>query len=290
VRVLVSCNVTNVQEREKLFIPTVLQLYRCFRLKKECNPSSSIRKKRATPRNSSQAARLERKLDGLVSLLKASSSQGNLTEESINDVSNIVNAVNIAPAAADSGAFSAAGAASSNSTAAPSPSSSKFMSNQSHLQPPSCLPYDATNHHNDRNAAAINSTASALTPASSTPAPFPYLLPRDVEPTAEEEKLWYEIFIDKFVEHAPFLKLIVQNSSCVQLRQERPFLWLSIMAVSCPFVNKQGDLGRAVREVLAREVMVEGERKIDFLLGGLCFAQWYASFLFPFLVHLTDSG
>ncbi|OKL61994.1 hypothetical protein UA08_02544 [Talaromyces atroroseus] len=258
---------------------------RCFRLKKVCSPSSSIRKKRVTPRNSSQAARLERKLDGLVSLLRASSSQGNLTEESFNDVSDIVNAVNANNTAAST----------TSSTAAPSPScSSNIMNNnKGSLRPPMpCLDFDNTPHQDHRNA-ATKSTASSSTPGSGAPSPFPYILPRDVEPTAEEERLWYQIFIDKFVDHAPFLRLIVQNMSCTQLRQEKPFLWLSIMSVACPFVQKQWDLGRAVREVLAREVLVEGERNVDYLLGSLCFAQCIAFFhhkaeLLPWSPYLDD--
>lgn len=76
-----------------------------------------------------------------------------------------------------------------------------------------------------------------------------------------------------------------------RLRKERPFLWLCVMAVSSTDVARQNALGRAVREIAAREIMVEGERRIDLLLGLLCFIGWCVPFSFhTILLPLIDQS
>lgn len=135
--------------------------------------------------------------------------------------------------------------------------------------------YESYTYNNTQPASrSAKTSGNPLTPASNNSQASTFILAHDVEPTPEEEKLWYDIFQEQFLDYAPFLRSILKDMPCSQLRQERPFLWLVIMSVSCPFVPKQSGLGQAVREVLARDVFVEGERKVDYLLGALCFAQW----------------
>lgn len=82
------------------------------------------------------------------------------------------------------------------------------------------------------------------------------------------------------MEHVPFAIPYIQNTSSTQLRQDKPVFWLAIMAVACPFVPKQLSLGRAFKELIAREVVVNGGRSTDLLLGMLTFGHWYVS-LYP---------
>lgn len=234
---------------------------RCFRLKKECRPSSSVRKKRATPRNSSQTARLEQKLDGLVSLLKANS-QGSLSAEAIEASAPEISA-NALPSASMGGT--------DNATPDPSPqSSSKYGHAYEH--PVSCLaPTQAPYQENPRS----QNRSAPITPASSSSSSFTYSLLRDVEPTVDEAELWFHTFQTNYLEHVPFAIPYIQNTSCMQLRQDKPALWLGVMAVACPFVSKQLVLGRAFKELIAREVVVHGERTTDLLLALLTFGHWY---------------
>uniref|UniRef100_A0A093Y2X9 SH3 domain-containing protein C23A1.17 n=1 Tax=Talaromyces marneffei PM1 TaxID=1077442 RepID=A0A093Y2X9_TALMA len=239
---------------------------RCFRLKKDCKPSSSVRKKRATPRQSSQTARLEQKLDGLVSLLKANS-QGGLSTEALeasasNISANTLTSTNIGPA--------------ENATPNPSPQSpSKYRNG---CEPPgSCLlspPSQASYQENTR----PQNRSAPITPASNPSASFTYSLPRDVEPNAEEAELWFLTFQTKYLEHIPFAIPYIQNTSSTQLRQDKPALWLGIMAISCPYVPKQLNLGRAFKDMIAREVVVNGERTTDLLLSILTFGHCCAFF------------
>lgn len=248
---------------------------RCFRLKKECRPSSSVRKKRATPRHSSQTARLEQKLDGLVSLLKANS-QGSLsaeaTEASAPDIS-----ANALPSASIGGTV--------NGTPDPSPqSSSKYGHGYEQPHLGSCLvPPQGSYEENSR----PQKGSVPITPASSSSSSFTYPLRRDVEPTVDEAELWFHTFQTKYLEHVPFVIPYIQNTSCTQLRQEKPVLWLVIMAVACPFVSKQLGLGRVFKELIAHEVIINGERTTDLLLAILTFGHWCVFLHLHYVLVLT---
>lgn len=62
-----------------------------------------------------------------------------------------------------------------------------------------------------------------------------------------------------------------------QLRQERPFLWLCVMAVSSRSTSQQQALGKKIRQTIAEEMVLRSEKNIDLLLGLLAFIGWYGS-------------
>jgi hypothetical protein len=59
-----------------------------------------------------------------------------------------------------------------------------------------------------------------------------------------------------------------------EIQRERPFLWLNIQAVCERSPSKKNELGLRIRETLATQVVVEGERSIDLLLGLLVYMSW----------------
>lgn len=251
-----------------LLICSNTEACRCFRLKKECKPSSSIRKKRAIPKNSSQTARLEQKLDGLVSLLKANS-QG-LSTEAIEASASGISAntlTNTSIGGAD------------NAPLVPSPQSPPNYGHPCEHSASCTVPPPQA--HYQENARSQNRSAP-ITPASSSSSSFTYPLLRDIEPTIEEAEVWLHTFQTKFLEHVPFAIPYIQNTSCAQLRQNKPALWLAFMAVACPFVSKQLELGRAFKELIAREVVVNGARTTDLLSAILTFGHWYVSLFFAY--------
>ncbi|KAK9319612.1 hypothetical protein V1517DRAFT_310580 [Lipomyces orientalis] len=201
---------------------------RCHRLNKECKPSPTVRKRKSRV-IFSQTARLEQKLDGLVSLLK-STARSNPASENVTSGWNLTNAN------------------------APTPTS---------------------NVSSDRSTDPVSACLSLtpLTPASSATSRFPYALPRDVEPTAEEAEYYFEMFRKQKLKYFAFT-YFPEDITAQQLRQERPFLWLCIMAISSTVVSKQLGLGRAIREIAGREILVEGERHLDLIMGLLCFVGW----------------
>lgn len=116
---------------------------------------------------------------------------------------------------------------------------------------------------------------SFLTPASVTTSLYPYVLPKDAEPTIEEAELCFKTFCAKNLQHFPFTQFS-DDMLAQQVREERPFFWLCIMATSPTMIHRQCALGQAIREITAREILIEGRRNLDFLLGLLCFVGWYA--------------
>jgi hypothetical protein len=179
----------------------------------------------------SQTARLEEKLDGLVSLLKTATRATPSIESAI---------------AAVGWNFSDVVAQGS----VPTPSNA---SNE--------MSMEGTSN------SVSNCILSPLTPASvSTPQLFPYTIPRDLDPSLEEAEVYLMTFRTQTLSCFPFM-YIPENTPSHQLRQERPFLWLCIMVISFRTSSKMLRLGR--------EILVDGERNIDLLLGLLVYIGWY---------------
>jgi hypothetical protein len=88
---------------------------------------------------------------------------------------------------------------------------------------------------------------------------------------AEEYLLNFRTYKSKY---ALFIH-IPPTTSAEQLRQERPFLWLCIMAVSSKSTAEHQVLGRKIHKTVAQEMVVQFERNIDLLLGLLIFINWY---------------
>lgn len=188
-------------------------------------PSTTVRQKKSRT-SGSQTARLEEKLDGLVSLLK--------------------------------------------STARNNADIEKVTANWGDLTTTADVPDVAARVPGD---SSRGSARTPLTPASSTTSSYPFVLPRDADPTAEEAEQFLEMFRTQKLQYFPFTQF-PEGMTAQRLRQERPFFWLCIMSVSSTIVSQQLSLGRAVREIAGHEILVEGQRNLDLLLGLLCFVGW----------------
>jgi hypothetical protein len=64
------------------------------------------------------------------------------------------------------------------------------------------------------------------------------------------------------------------SSTAQRLREERPFLFLTIMAVSSKSSSQRQMLGQEIKQTIAREMLVENEGNFDILLGLLVFLTW----------------
>lgn len=157
---------------------------RCYRLKKECRPSASTR--RRNPRNpvGTKTSRLEKKLDGLVSLIKTGAFEGGR-------------------------ATTLQVLASLNDTTANGASQT----------------YKSTPTHND------SGTGSSVSLSSSKDfLPEAMTATREHEPSPAEAEECLANFRTHKLKYLPFLS-IPSSTSAQQLRQDRPFLWLCIMAL-----------------------------------------------------------
>lgn len=96
------------------------------------------------------------------------------------------------------------------------------------------------------------------------------------EPTSSEAEEYLNIFSVKQVKYFPCVH-IPPKTSAEQLRQERPFLWLCIMATSSKIIAQQQALNQRIKDIVAQRLLFESEYSLDLLLGLLVFIGWYAS-------------
>ena len=99
------------------------------------------------------------------------------------------------------------------------------------------------------------------------------------------------LFRDEMLPHSPILYL-PPTLTAAQLREERPFLWLTIMSISLRVFPQQTTVSEEVRATLAQKLLVEHERNLDLLQGLLVYMTWYVPNLhlltlsFPALLSL----
>jgi hypothetical protein len=89
----------------------------------------------------------------------------------------------------------------------------------------------------------------------------------------EEANSILSIFRNEMCPAFPFI-VIHKSTSAQDLRRDRPFLSLSILAVASRNGVQQMELGKLVMKQLAERMFVNGERNMDLLLGVLTYAGW----------------
>lgn len=86
--------------------------------------------------------------------------------------------------------------------------------------------------------------------------------------------------------HFPFV-VIPHQVSALELRQEKPFLFLAIMAsASYENIPLQRLLGAEVKRAVASRIILNGEVSFDLLQGLLVFLAWYAYATRASILHL----
>lgn len=91
--------------------------------------------------------------------------------------------------------------------------------------------------------------------------------------TPEQALQCLDMFRTGYMMYLPFVHL-PPGTDPAQIQQDRPFLWLSIQAICARPPSKQLRFGDLVREVLAKQYVVLGERSLDLLLGCLIYLAW----------------
>ncbi|KAH8196146.1 hypothetical protein TruAng_009681 [Truncatella angustata] len=232
---------------------------RCHRLDKDCTPSTAVRKRQgskpSTP--STKRARLEERLDDLVTLLQSQNAQKR---------------PEVVPDSAE---------ACPDTPAHPWipkvwKSNAVRQAATSGLQPSGDVSAKESLTTINPFLEQMARTPSATT--SSTPDTSAASLPQYDLPPAEEEQL-LQRFRRFHMKSLPFL-YIPGTTTAQHLQQTRPFFWLVIRAVCTKSMTEQHALGAHIREILAKQIYVEFERSVDLLLGLLtylaaspCFAQ-----------------
>jgi hypothetical protein len=217
---------------------------RCHRLNKECQSSPAVRKRRIIKNiPSSKTARLEEKLDGLVSLLQS--------------------AAHLLPVGTSDTAAAAQVQLSLESLESP------------HSDPGGDRRHNSEAIHIPSQGMYCPRDDLGLHPPISTMAISVAYIPRDFEPSRVEVDENLKTFLSCQLKHLPFI-ILPESAGAQELRQERPFLWFCIMTVSSKSSVQQAALGREIRIILGHQVLLEGERTLDLLLGLLTYIVWYA--------------
>ncbi|KAJ8071875.1 hypothetical protein OCU04_002183 [Sclerotinia nivalis] len=241
---------------------------RCHRLNKDCQPITRIeRRKPAKKSTAAKTAELERKLDGLVSLLTAATQGQSTPSSTASD-----HAVSPAPQDSAQGFGYQAGSNFGNTPIrglgavdVKLPANSSHRLNSIPIHPP--IPGPAIGRpHRDPNG----DHCSAQVPTESSPVS---LIPSelDLSPTEEENVLYH--FRTDSIRYLPFI-VIPPDTNVHDFKKENPFWWLAIVMTTAKRTSTQLTLGIHIRQVLSHRLIIMGERNLDLLWGLLTYIAW----------------
>ncbi|OJJ06457.1 hypothetical protein ASPVEDRAFT_87756 [Aspergillus versicolor CBS 583.65] len=213
---------------------------RCRRLNKECRQPAVHRRQSTRKQPGSKAARLEEKLEDLVSLLRAG-----VQPPGANPINLLL------------GQFGQPG---------------DLPASQTALSPPDSL--DAALGNAARNVYAVPSSSSdANTPdVGGHTAVMPFSSPS--EPTVLQAEEYLTMFQNQLLPYFPCV-YIQPGISAQQLRRDRPFTWLCIMAVTCRSAVQRRALYQKIKDITAQQMVHNSlNTDIDILLGLLIYLGW----------------
>jgi len=98
-------------------------------------------------------------------------------------------------------------------------------------------------------------------------------IPCGFEPSVAEEDDNLKTFKAIKLKRFPFI-ILPESQTAQGLRQERPFLWLCIMAVSSKSSVQQVALEKELRTIIGRQLLLEGDKTLDLLLGVMTYIAW----------------
>lgn len=218
---------------------------RCHRLRKECQPMVSSRKRTTKKSSSSRTAQLEEKLDDLVSILRASQSQPVTQQSGSNEIITQQDRPAAPVPSMESRQFpsrldSLATAATSTTTASPTYRLPAIQYNPMNTE--ACKTYDR-------------------------PQDLYYQEPSPAEADAR---------LDKFRTWLPYFGFVhlPHEMKAEDLRREKPTLWLVIMDITSTSVPEQQAMSESIRRDVVRRVFIDNERSMDLLLAIIAFLTW----------------
>ncbi|KAI3323024.1 hypothetical protein HD806DRAFT_535520 [Xylariaceae sp. AK1471] len=100
---------------------------------------------------------------------------------------------------------------------------------------------------------------------------FDYVSLYDVSERMAEEQLY--TFRSAFVTMFPFVH-IPGTMSALELRHQKPFLWLVMICLTTKSVSQQFTMESTIWDIISRRIVSEHLADIDLLLGVVCFASW----------------
>ncbi|CAI7653371.1 unnamed protein product [Penicillium pancosmium] len=206
---------------------------RCQRLKKDCRPSPTVRKRNGRS-SASRTAQLEAKLDNIVSLLQTTGGTSSM------------------PADWDN----------ANSIAMPAQNAPSYLSKTDHpMVTPPGMPSPVPSSSTDCSMIDVCNSLQ--------------LTPEDAEKRLGSFRTHNMRFI-------PFIH-IPSHMTSQQLRVEKPFVWLTIMAVLTPAIDRRELVFAQITNIIHQKILVEVAPNMDMLLGLMVFITWTTYTKRPFL-------
>ncbi|KAK4238699.1 hypothetical protein C8A03DRAFT_14872 [Achaetomium macrosporum] len=246
---------------------------RCLRLKKQCTLQPSVRKWNGRQTNSARISRLEDQLQELVGLLKNSAATGQPIR--LGDTTLAKHGLGTP--------------LSSTGSATHSPDD-QMLEEDDDSSDVSTVPAVRVSLDPSSSSQRSSATWPAHTHSLEPRVPgMPEELATCAEQLTPEEA---EHNFSEFRKHnafsAPFL-CFAPDVTSARLREERPFLWLNLMAVTTKSLPQQRRMNQAIKQHLAQAMVVEDEKDLDLLWGLLIFMSWshYHQKMKP---HLTLMG
>jgi hypothetical protein len=83
-----------------------------------------------------------------------------------------------------------------------------------------------------------------------------------------------KIFRSEVLSNFPFIP-IPQSISADELRREKPFTYLAVIAITSIKLSQHTEISRIIINQVAGRVFMEAERSIDLLSGILTLAAWF---------------
>ncbi|OJJ77092.1 hypothetical protein ASPBRDRAFT_70600 [Aspergillus brasiliensis CBS 101740] len=215
--------------------PDAVGCERCLRLKKQCQPSDSTRRKpRRNPESGAQIAKLEGRIDSLTAMLQSVAHATGVS-------SNLQNSLN----SCTSGDISNLASTSINPDSVLMPLLLTTLPSQS------------------------TTTPSPSNGSSQPYAPLPPLYELNLDETAR----YLNRFTTHMLPCFPFICLQA-DTTIQQLHQERPFLLEAIIAVATPSTQAKLARADRLKSRLTQSAMLENQSSIDMLLSILTYIAW----------------
>ncbi|KAM7185864.1 hypothetical protein V8F20_011635 [Naviculisporaceae sp. PSN 640] len=230
---------------------------RCLRLRKDCQPAPSIRKKPGR-KPISKTAQLQDKLDDLVSLLRsaaAHSTNGTSANALLQQARSLSQAA--------------------SGTESPPPGPGETVNND-YAPPgsqPTSTPSSGSSARDPQPGNPDRPTADYVPPS---PISVDALSQANSENNYGVSAAEAEECLQTFRQKLPYLHFvhIPESTTAAQLRQEKPILWLTIMVACVKVVSRQQLLGEKFRALIAQKAVVEHQRSLDLLQGLVGFLGW----------------
>jgi hypothetical protein len=107
--------------------------------------------------------------------------------------------------------------------------------------------------------------------------------------TDEELQECLDTYRSKMTHYFPVV-VLSSSITVLEMQETRPFLWLVIRAISSTSPLRQRHLGQELKRALGQEMLVEGTKSLDLLLGILVFCGWGYYYRKPVITPVIQLG